>query len=124
MIQPGTKLYVSDNSGAKIVECIRILSKSGRSPGHRGDFAVVSVKELRKKGNIKVKKKEVCLALILRVAKTQHRFDGRHVVFNNNACILLNRKKVPYGTRVFGPILKEFRKQKKVKLLSISSSHF
>ena len=124
MIQPGTKLNVSDNSGAKIVECIRILGKSGRSPGRRGELAVVSVKELRKKGNIKVKKKEVCLALILRVSKTQRRVDGRNVIFNGNSCILLNKKEVPYGTRVFGPVLKEFRNQKKVKLLAISSSHF
>ena len=82
------------------------------------------VKELRKKGNIKVKKKEVCLALILRVSKKNNRVDGRQVVFSRNTCMLLNRKSVPYGTRVFGPVLKEFRKQKKIKLLMVSSSHF
>ena len=124
MIQPGTKMYVSDNSGAKIVECIRVLGKSGRAIGQRGDLSVVSVKELRKKGKIKVKKKEVCLALILRVSKKNNRVDGRQVVFSRNTCMLLNRKSVPYGTRVFGPVLKEFRKQKKIKLLMVSSSHF
>jgi large subunit ribosomal protein L14 len=124
MIQPGTKMIVSDNSGAKIVECIRILGASGRSSGTVGDYSVVSVKELRKKGNIKVKKKEVCLALILRVSRKKNRLDGRQVSFNRNTCMLLNRKRIPYGTRVFGPVLKEFRKYKSIKLLSVSSSHF
>jgi large subunit ribosomal protein L14 len=124
MIQPGTQMLVADNSGARIVECIRVLGRTGRSPASVGDISVVSVKELRKKGNIKVKKKEVCLALVLRVAKEKKRIDGRHLSFNNNACMLLNRKKVPFGTRVFGPVLKEFRKQTSFKLLSIASSHF
>jgi large subunit ribosomal protein L14 len=123
MIQPGTRMFVSDNSGARIVECIRILGMTGRSSGTVGDIAVVSVKELRKKGNIKVKKKEVCLGLILRVSKKKRRIDGRGLLYVKNSCILLNRKKVPYGTRVFGPIAKEFRLQKNFKLLSISSSH-
>jgi len=124
MIQPGTQMFVSDNSGARIVECIRVLGSTGRTTASVGGIAVVSVKELRKKGNIKVKKKEVCLALILRVAKEKSRLDGRQLSFNKNACMLLNRKKVPYGTRVFGPVLKEFRKQTSFKLLSIASSHF
>jgi large subunit ribosomal protein L14 len=117
-------MFVSDNSGARIVECIRVLGSTGRTTASVGGIAVVSVKELRKKGNIKVKKKEVCLALILRVAKEKSRVDGRQLSFNKNACMLLNRKKVPYGTRVFGPVLKEFRKQTSFKLLSIASSHF
>jgi len=124
MIQPGTKMSVADNSGARIVECIRILGRTGRSPGSVGDVAVVSVKELRRKGNIKVKKKEVCLAIILRVAKNKSRLDGRNLLFSKNMCVLLNRKRVPYGTRVFGPVLKEFRLQSNFKLLSVSSSHF
>jgi len=124
MIQPGTQMIVSDNSGARRVECIRILGRTGRSVGSVGDIAVVSVKELRKKGNIKVKKKEVCLALILRVSKKKVRLDGRQVIFNKNTCILMNSKKALYGTRVFGPILKEFRSRNQFKLLSLSSSHF
>ena len=117
-------MIVSDNSGARRVECIRILGRTGRSVGSVGDIAVVSVKELRKKGNIKVKKKEVCLALILRVSKKKVRLDGRQVIFNKNTCILMNSKKALYGTRVFGPILKEFRSRSQFKLLSLSSSHF
>jgi len=74
MIQPGTRMTVSDNSGARQVECIRILGRTGRSTGSVGDIAVVSVKVLRKKGNIKVKKKEICLALILRVNKKKNSF--------------------------------------------------
>jgi large subunit ribosomal protein L14 len=124
MIQPGTQMIVSDNSGARRVECIRILGRTGRSVGSVGDIAVVSVKELRKKGNIKVKKKEVCLALILRVSKKKVRLDGRQVIFNKNTCILMNSKRALYGTRVFGPILKEFRSRSQFKLLSLSSSHF
>ena len=124
MIQPGTQMIVSDNSGARRVECIRILGRTGRSVGSVGDIAVVSVKELRKKGNIKVKKKEVCLALILRVSKKKVRLDGRQVIFNKNTCILMNSNKALYGTRVFGPILKEFRSRSQFKLLSLSSSHF
>jgi len=117
-------MLVSDNSGARRVECIRILGRTGRSPGSVGDIAVVSVKELRKKGNIKVKKKEVCLALILRVSKKKVRTDGRQIVFNNNTCVLLNLKRSLYGTRIFGPIVKEFRTQNQFKLLALSSSHF
>ena len=107
MIQPGTQMFVSDNSGARKVECIRIL-----------------VKELRKKGNIKVKKKEVCLALILRVSKSKSRIDGRQLFFDKNTCVLLNLKRALYGTRIFGPIMKEFRAQSQFKLLALSSSHF
>lgn len=124
MVQPGTQMFVSDNSGARKVECIRILGRTGRSAGSVGDIAVVSVKELRKKGNIKVKKKEVCLALILRVNKKKVGIDGRQLVFDKNTCVLLNSKRVLYGTRIFGPILKEFRAKKQFKLLALSSSHF
>jgi large subunit ribosomal protein L14 len=124
MIQPGTQMFVSDNSGARKVECIRILGRTGRSPGSVGDIAVVSVKELRKKGNIKVKKKEVCLALILRVSKSKSRIDGRQLFFDKNTCVLLNLKRALYGTRIFGPIMKEFRAQSQFKLLALSSSHF
>ncbi len=121
MIQPGTRMTVSDNSGARQVECIRILGRTGRSTGSVGDIAVVSVKVLRKKGNIKVKKKEICLALILRVNKKKTRLDGRQVVFEKNTCVLLTLKRTLYGTRIFGPIMKEFRKHN-LKLLSLSSS--
>jgi large subunit ribosomal protein L14 len=124
MISPGSKLLVSDNSGARVARCIRVLGRSGRSPGTAGDLIVVSVIGLRKKGNIKVKKKEVCLALILCVKKKKKRADGRQVIFKNSSCILLNYKHVLYGTRIFGPVLKEFKKQNKYKLLSISSSHY
>lgn len=67
MVQPGTQLIVSDNSGARIVECIKVLGKKGRSAGHNGSLLVVSVKKLRLKGRVKVKKKEICLALVVQV---------------------------------------------------------
>jgi large subunit ribosomal protein L14 len=124
MIYPGTKLYVSDNSGASIVKCIRVLGRSGNSHASVGDFIVVAVNLLKKKGNLRVKKKEVCLAIVLSVNKGKARFDGRSFFFKKNTCVLLNYKKTMYGTRLFGPIMKEFRPFIKYKLLSITSQHF
>jgi large subunit ribosomal protein L14 len=124
MIFPGTNLLVSDNSGGQVVRCLRVLGRTGYSAGTVGDLIVVSVKELRKRGNIKVKRKEVCLGLITTVKKVRSRSDGRFFQCSKNTCILLNYKKTAYGTRIFGPLLKEFKKQKQYKLLSLSSSFF
>lgn len=124
MIFPGTNLLVSDNSGGQKVQCIRVLGCTGYSPGSVGDTIVVSVKELRKKGNIKIKRKEVCLALITSIKTNKKRRDGRAYKFSRNTCVLLNYKKSLYGTRIFGPILKEFKNYKQHKLLSVASSHF
>jgi large subunit ribosomal protein L14 len=124
MIYPGTKLYVSDNSGASIVKCIRVLGRSGNSHASIGDFIVVAVNLLKKRGNLKVKKKEVCLAIVLGVNKPKKRFDGRSFILKKNTCVLLNYKKVMYGTRLFGPIMKEFKTYTKHKLLSVTSQHF
>lgn len=93
MIFPGTKLIVSDNSGGQVVQCLRVLGRTGYSPGSLGDLIVVSVKELRKKGNIKIKRKEVCLALITSVKKKKKRNDGRGYTLSRNTCILVNYKK-------------------------------
>lgn len=123
MIQPGTKLYVQDNSGARIVECIRVLKKLGRNTASFGDLAVVSVKVLRKKGRIKVKKKEVCIALILKSSKSNFRKNGMSLKFSSNTCILLNKQFKNHGTRIFGTVRKELRDMNHVKLLSISSNY-
>jgi len=104
MIQPLTLLTVADNSGASIVQCIKVLGRSGRSSGFIGDFIVVSVKSLKTKGNIKVKKKEICLGLIVRQRSKKKCRDGRIFNFNDNSVILFNRNYKPFGTRVFGPI--------------------
>lgn len=123
MILVGSKLKVSDNSGAKRVQCIKILGKHSKSPGVLGDFIVVSVKQLRSKGNIRVKKKDICLGLIFRTKFKKFRLDGRIFNFFNNTVILLSRSFKLYGTRFFGPIAKELRKQKKFKVLSLGYNY-
>lgn len=124
MFQVGSKLNISDNSGAKKVECIKVLGKHSKSPAFLGDLIVVSVKNLRSRGNLKVKKKEVCLALVFRSRYKTVRVDGRFFNFFDNTAILLNRNFKPYGTRFFGPVAKELRKQKKLKISSLGSNFF
>ena len=123
MIQPKTQLLIQDNSGARIVECITVCKTRGRQPGGFGDFAVVSVKQLRKKGRIQVKKKEICLALILKVSKPGFRKNGLGIRFSSNTCILLNRQFKNHGTRVFGSVRKELRNSNFLKVLSISANY-
>jgi large subunit ribosomal protein L14 len=126
MIQVGTKLRVADNSGAKIVECIRVLGGSGKKIGTIGDVIVVSVKELRSYTGgtmkMKIKKGDVSKAVVLRTAKEFSRKDGSFIRFQDNAVILLNAKKQPLGTRIFGPVLDELRLLKNMKLVSMASS--
>ena len=124
MLQVGSKLNVSDNSGARKVECIKVLGKHSKSPAFLGDLIVVSVKKLRSRGNLKVKKKEVCLGLVFRIKYKTRRLDGRSFNFFDNTVILLNRNFKPFGTRFFGPIAKELRKQKKLKISSLGSNFF
>lgn len=124
MLKVGSYLNVSDNSGAKKVQCIKILNKHPKSSAFLGDLIVVSVKALRNKGNLKVKKKEVCLALIFRIRYKKKRLDGRFFKFFDNVVILLNRNFKPYGTRFFGPVVKEMRKQKKLRISSLGSNYF
>ena len=126
MIQVGTKLRVADNSGAKIVECIRVLGGSGKKIGTIGDVIVVSVKELRSYTGgtmkMKIKKGDVSKAVVLRTAKELSRKDGSFIRFQDNAVILLNAQKQPLGTRIFGPVLDELRLLKNMKLVSMASS--
>ena len=124
MIQVGSQLKVSDNSGARKVECIKVLGKHPKTPGFLGDFIVISVKKLRTKGNLKVKKKDVCLGLIFKTKYKSSRLDGRMFNFFENSVVLLNKNFKPYGTRFFGPITKELRKQKKLKVLTLGSNFF
>lgn len=124
MLKVGSFLNVADNSGAKKVQCIKILNKHPKSSAFLGDIIVVSVKNLRAKGNLKVKKKDVCLGLVFRIKYQKKRLDGRFFKFFNNFVILLNRNFKPYGTRFFGPVVKELRKQKKLKIASLGSNYF
>ena len=126
MIQVGTKLRAVDNSGAKIVECIKVLGGSGKKIASTGDSIVVSVKEVRSHtgGNMKMKvtKGDVSKAIVLRVSKEFYRKDGSFVSFNENATVLLNAQKQPLGTRIFGPVLDELRLVKGLKLASMAST--
>jgi large subunit ribosomal protein L14 len=119
MIQTKTKLKVADNSGAKIVECIKVFPKSGYNNASIGDIIVVSVKKAMSKK--KVKKGQVLYALIVRTKKNLQRNDGSTIKFDDNAVVLLNSSYAPIGTRVFGPIVHELRQRRFMKVISLAS---
>jgi large subunit ribosomal protein L14 len=123
MLQMGSVFNLADNSGARKVECIKVLKKHPKSAAFLGDFIIVSVKQLRSKGNLRVKKKDVCLALVFRTRYRKKRLDNRFFFFFNNVVILLNNSLKPYGTRFFGPVVKELKK-KKLKVIALSSNYF
>ena len=118
MIQMQTRLEVADNSGAKEVQCIKVLGGSHRVIASVGDIIVVSIKSAIPKG--KVKKGEVCRAVIVRVAKEIRRKDGSYIKFDNNAVVLLNKQNETIGTRVFGPVCRELRAKNFSKILSLA----
>lgn len=121
MIQQETWLKVADNSGAKHIECIRVLkigSSSGRSIGNVGDIIVASVKEAIPNSN--VKKGQVIKAVIVRVRKPRRRRDGSFFVADENAAVLINAKNEPIGTRIFGPIDRTLREVGFQKILSLA----
>jgi large subunit ribosomal protein L14 len=120
MVQPGTQLYVQDNSGGRLVKCIKILKKN-RGVGLVGDFIIVSIKKLRKKGRIQVKKKELCIALIVKVCQTFHRHSGISIRSARNSCTLFNMQYKAHGTRVLGTLDKKIRNLHKFKLLAMAS---
>jgi large subunit ribosomal protein L14 len=124
MLQAGTFLQVSDNSGAKLVQCIKVLKKHPKSFGFLGDLVIVSVKSLRTKGNLRVKKKDVCLALIFQTKYRVSRVDKMFFKFKVNSVILLNKALKPYGTRFFGPLFKELRSKKKLKIVLLGKDFF
>lgn len=123
MILVGTKLKVSDNSGAKIIECIKILGKPSSSFASIGDIIVVSVKELsgKNKQNRKVEKGGVYKALITETKKGIRRKDGSTIQFNRNAALLLSEQGNPLGTRILGTLTYELRKKNQTKALSLAS---
>jgi len=109
MIQMQTRLDVADNSGARSVMCIKVLGGSHRRYARVGDIIKVSVKEAIPRG--KVKKGDVLDAVVVRTAKGVRRPDGSVIRFDNNAAVLLNAQKAPIGTRIFGPVTRELRKE-------------
>ena len=118
MIQMQSSLEVADNSGARRVQCIKVLGGSGRKVASVGDVIVVSVKEAIPRG--KVKKGDVHRAVIVRTAKEIRRADGSAIRFDRNAAVLLNKQDEPIGTRIFGPVTRELRGRKFMKIISLA----
>lgn len=118
MIQMQTELGVADNSGAKQVECIKVLGGSQRRYASIGDIIVVSVKEALP--NSKVKKGEVAKAVIVRTLQKVRRPDGSYIRFDDNSAVLINNNKEPIGTRIFGPVARELRAKQFVKIVSLA----
>jgi len=118
MIQMQTNLDVADNSGAKRVQCIKVLGGSKRKTAGVGDIIVVSVKEAIPRG--RVKKGDVQRAVIVRTAKEVRRADGTAIRFDRNAAVLVNKNHEPIGTRIFGPVVRELRAKKHMKIISLA----
>ena len=116
MIQAETRLTVADNSGAKSLYCIKVLGGSKRRYAGVGDIIVVSVKEAIP--NSKVKKGDVMKAVVVRTKKEINRPDGSLIRFDDNSAVLINDNKEPVGTRIFGPVARELRAKKFVKIIS------
>ena len=118
MIQMQTNLSVADNSGARRVQCIKVLGGSKRKTAGVGDTIVVSVKEAIPRG--RVKKGDVHKAVIVRTAKEIHRQDGSSIRFDTNAAVLINNQGEPIGTRIFGPVTRELRSKAFMKIVSLA----
>lgn len=118
MIQQESYLKVADNTGAKVIKCIRVLGGSTRKFGNIGDVIVASVRKSIPGGT--VKKGEVVKAVIVRSAKGIRRNDGTYVRFDDNAAVLINDDKNPKGTRIFGPVARELRDKDYMKILSLA----
>ena len=118
MIQMQTNLDVADNSGARRVMCIKVLGGSKRKYAGVGDIIVVSVKEAIPRG--RVKKGDVMKAVVVRTAKELRRQDGTSIRFDRNAAVLINKQGEPIGTRIFGPVTRELRGKKFMKIVSLA----
>jgi large subunit ribosomal protein L14 len=118
MIQMQSNLEVADNSGAKRVMCIKVLGGSKRKYAAIGDVIVVSVKDAIPRG--RVKKGDVHRAVIVRTAKELRRADGTAIRFDRNAAVLINKQGEPIGTRIFGPVTRELRSKKFMKIVSLA----
>ena len=118
MIQAQTKLHVADNSGAKLLLCIKVLGGSRRRYASVGDVVVVTVKEAMP--NSKVKKGDVMRAVVVRTKRAVGRPDGSYIRFDDNSAVLINQQKEPIGTRIFGPIARELRARHFTKIISLA----
>jgi large subunit ribosomal protein L14 len=118
MIQAETNLRVADNSGAKRVQCIKVLGGSKRRFASVGDVIVVTIKEAIPRG--RVKKGEITRAVVVRTAKEIRRPDGSAIRFDHNAAVLINNQGEPVGTRIFGPVTRELRAKNYMKIISLA----
>ncbi|QCI20636.1 50S ribosomal protein L14 [Buchnera aphidicola (Brachycaudus cardui)] len=118
MIQEQTILYVADNSGARSAMCIKVLGGSRRRYAGIGDVIKITIKEAIPRG--KVKKGEVLKAVVVRTKKGVRRSDGSIIRFDRNACVVLNNNEQPIGTRIFGPVTRELRTEKFMKIISLA----
>ena len=118
MIQMQSNLFVADNSGAKKIQCIKVLGGSKRRVASIGDIIVVSIKDAIPRA--KVKKGEVFKAVIVRTSKEFTRNDGSTIRFDKNAAVLLDKQEEPVATRIFGPVTRELRTKKFMKIISLA----
>jgi large subunit ribosomal protein L14 len=118
MIQQETRCRVADNTGAKEVLCIRVLGGSGRRYASIGDVIIGSVKDALPGGA--VKKGDVVRAVVVRTAKEKRRPDGSYIKFDDNAVVLINEQRNPRGTRIFGPVARELREKRFMKIISLA----
>ena len=118
MIQVESKLEVADNSGAKEIRCIKVLGGSRRRYASLGDIIVCSVTECLP--NTKVKKGDIAQAVIVRISKEHRREDGTYIKFDKNSAVLINKDKEPIGTRIFGPVARELRRKRFMKIVSLA----
>ena len=118
MIQQETRLKVADNSGAKELLCIRVMGGHYRKYAHVGDIITATVKSAQPGGQ--VKKGEVVKAVVVRTAKERRRPDGSYIKFDDNAVVLINEQRNPRGTRIFGPVARELREKRFMKIISLA----
>ena len=118
MIKPQTRLKVADNTGAKVLMCIRVLGGSFRKSGNIGDIIVASVKDATPGGV--VKKGDVVKAVVVRTKKGARRKDGSYIKFDENAAVIIKDDLNPKGTRIFGPVARELRDKKFMKIISLA----
>ncbi len=118
MIQMQSKLFVADNSGARKIQCIKVLGGSKRKSASIGDIIVVSIKDAIPRA--KVKKGDVYKAVIVRTSKDFQRNDGTSIRFDKNAAVILDKQEEPIATRIFGPVTRELRTKKFMKIISLA----
>jgi large subunit ribosomal protein L14 len=118
MIQPTTRLRVADNTGAKEIMCIRVVSGQGKQIAGIGDIIMAAVKQAQPGGA--VKKGEVVRAVIVRTAKEYGRDDGSYIRFDENAAVIINQQNIPRGTRIFGPVARELRDRNFMRIVSLA----